>query len=169
MHTPQSILKMIQKGSWLVLINLKMRTFTYIFNLYSGRIWQFKVLPFGLSTAPRCFMKLLAQSWHSYTIDPSSCLPGRYIDRSRVAEGNETNHLWVVHTLHQAGFVVNIKKSLLTISQQLLFLGMNLDSGTAHASLPIQKALVLHGEPITMPRKFRALGPHNRPRCTSMC
>ena len=52
--------------------------------------------------------------------------------------------------------IVNIKKSFLTISQQFLFLGMNLDSGTAHASLPIQKTLIR--SVLTMPHARLYMG-----------
>ena len=69
MHTPQSILQMVQKGSWLASVDLKDAYFhvpihldfrKYMRLFFRVRFYQFKVLSFGLSTASKVFTKMLA-------------------------------------------------------------------------------------------------------------
>ena len=45
-----------------------------------------------------------------------------------------------LQTLQKAGFINNVKKSHLIMTQQLPFLGMNLDSSTAKVFLPMLRA-----------------------------
>ena len=68
METPRSILRALQQGQWLTSQDLKDAYFHIWINLadrcylrfcHNGTAWQFTVLPFGLSTSPRVFTKIL--------------------------------------------------------------------------------------------------------------
>ena len=69
MCTPQTVIPMLHRGEWLASIDLKDAYFyipivnrhrPYLRFAFEGRVFQFNVLPFGLSTAPRVFTKMLA-------------------------------------------------------------------------------------------------------------
>ena len=68
METPRSILRAPQQGQWLTSLDLKDAYFhigidpadrRYLRFCHNGTAWQFTVLPFGLSTSPRVFTKIL--------------------------------------------------------------------------------------------------------------
>ena len=68
METPRSILRALQQGQWLTSLDLKDAYFhigihpadrRYLRFCHNGTAWQFTVLPFGLSTSPRVFTKIL--------------------------------------------------------------------------------------------------------------
>ena len=68
METPRSILGALQQGQWLTSLDLKDNYFhmginpadrRYLRFCHNGTAWQFTVLPFGLSTSPRVFTKIL--------------------------------------------------------------------------------------------------------------
>ena len=68
METPRSILGALQQGQWLTSLDLKDAYFhiginpadrRYLRFCHNGTAWQFTVLPFGLSTSPRVFTKIL--------------------------------------------------------------------------------------------------------------
>ena len=67
-ETPRSILRALQQGQWLTSLDLKDAYFhigihpadrRYLRFCHNGTSWQFTVLPFGLSTSPRVFTKIL--------------------------------------------------------------------------------------------------------------
>ena len=69
MCTPQKIIQTLHKGDWLASLDLKDAYFhvpirnqhrPYLRFAFQDRIFQFNVLPFGISTAPRVFTKVLA-------------------------------------------------------------------------------------------------------------
>ena len=68
METPRSILRALQQGQWLTSLDLKDAYFhigihpadrRYLRFCHNDTAWQFTVLPFGLSTSPRVFTKIL--------------------------------------------------------------------------------------------------------------
>ena len=68
MEMPRSILRALQQGQWLTSLDLKDAYFhiwidpadrRYLRFCHNGTAWQFTVLPFGLSTSPRVFTKIL--------------------------------------------------------------------------------------------------------------
>ena len=70
-----------------------------------------------------------------------------YLDDMLVVAQSRAKMVYAIQTtiliLQQAGFLINLKKSHLNMTQQIHFLGMNLHSDTALAFLPMQKALDL--------------------------
>lgn len=95
-----------------------------------GVHWQFKALPFGLSTAPRVFTKLL--------VNPVSHLRKQglhlhpYLDDLLVRSSSYQQALrdtqTVMSCLQQHGFLINIQKSELRPAQRMRHLGMLLDT-----------------------------------------
>ena len=68
METPRSILRALHQGQWLTFLDLKDAYFHIGIDpadrrnlrfCHNGTAWQFTVLPFGLSTSPRVFTKIL--------------------------------------------------------------------------------------------------------------
>ena len=122
METNQTILQSLQPGDWLASLDLKDAYFhvnirpthrPYLRFAYDDKVYQFRVLPFGLSSAPRVFTKILAPvvslirqrgvRFHPYLDD---CLI--------VAKDPKSLRSLVqiaVSTLTLAGFTVNWQKS----------------------------------------------------------
>ena len=68
METPRSILRALSQGQWLISVDLKDAYFhvgirptsrPFLWFCHNGQVWQFISLPFGLSTRPRVFTKVL--------------------------------------------------------------------------------------------------------------
>jgi hypothetical protein len=123
MQTPQMVIAQLHQGDWLASLDLKDACFHVpIFPKHVpflrfeslGRVFQCKVLPFGLSTA----LRIVAKSRDQLNQSVQLCLS----------------------VLDRAGFLINYKKSHLQPVQRILFLGMELDSIQAAAFLPLAKA-----------------------------
>lgn len=115
---------------------------------FEGKIFQFNVLPFGLSTAPYIFTKLMKpvtkilrsigllstlylDDWLLIGDSYQSCL--KNIDMTR-------------NLLTSLGFIINEEKSYLIPSQSCKFLGMIIDTHAMTLSLPNEKRLRIKSE-----------------------
>ncbi|KAM4747505.1 uncharacterized protein WCC33_005072 [Rhinophrynus dorsalis] len=115
---------------------------------WHGRIWQFTCLPFGLSSAPWCFTKLLKPV--------VAFLRSRgirliiYLDDMLIMSQDRTllsTHVsWTVRLLTDLGFLINWTKSQLIPSQRMEFLGFVVDSLEASLSLPAAKICAIRKE-----------------------
>jgi ribonuclease HI len=151
MQTLQLVLPQLHQGDWLASIDLKDAYFhvpikpsyrPYLRFEFLGKVYQFKVLPFGLSTAPRVFTKILApiigllhrQGIHIYP----------YLDDCLVVakspEQLQRDILLTQEVLMDAGFLINFKKSALLPVQRIKFLGLEVDTVLASAVLPEDRA-----------------------------
>ena len=106
-----------------------------------GKTYQFKCLPFGLSSAPWIFTK---------TLRPVVTLLRElglwmvvYIDNIQVMAESEAqlkDHVQcLMYLLKNLGYIINYKKSVLTPIKQLEFLRFILDLDSAELSLPTDK------------------------------
>ncbi|KAM4690570.1 uncharacterized protein WCC33_017974 [Rhinophrynus dorsalis] len=115
---------------------------------WKGRIWQFTCLPFGLSSAPWCFTKLLkpvVAFLRSRGIRLIIYLDDMLImsqDRSLLS----THVHWTIRLLTDLGFLINWTKSQLIPSQRMEFLGFVVDSQEASLSLPAAKIRAIRKE-----------------------
>ena len=150
MESLKTAKNIIQKGDWLVKLDLKDAYLTvpmhrdhwkFLRFRWKGRLWQFKVLPFGLSSAPYTFTKLMKP-----VISLLRKLGIRVIlyldDMLIMAESQEEakRHLaTALELLVCLGFVVNTRKSVFSPSQSLEFLGFLLDTQRMVISLPENK------------------------------
>jgi hypothetical protein len=154
MVTLQIVLTHLQKGHWMASLDLKDAYFhipirpdfrQFLRFEFLGKVYQFKVLPFGLSTAPRVFTKILAPVIGMLHHQGVYIYP--YLDDCLVVAKSKDQLVRALHltqeVLMNAGFLINFKKSSLVPAQKLRFLGMELDSISAVAILPQSRALEL--------------------------
>ena len=105
-----------------------------------GKVYQFKVLCFGLSTAPQVFTRVMAPV--SAFLHRSGIRLRRYLDDWLIQASSREQVLFaldtVLHLCHSLGIIVNWEKSQLVPSQHMVYLGVLLDSVSFRAS-PAQK------------------------------
>ena len=147
METLFSIIAALQPQEWITKIDLKdvyhhilaqVNIRKYFRFVVAGVIFQFRVLPFGLSTAPREFTKTLAP------VVQLLCTQGirvhAYLDdwivraHSREQSLEHTQH--ILQLLQSLGWTINWDKSMLQPSRILDFLGLHFNLARAHISLP---------------------------------
>ena len=144
MGTASSVLLSVREGDFLASIDLKDAYFQIPIH-HSSRKWlrfvsegtvlQFKVLCFGLSTTPQVFTRVFATAlaWaHSRRVRLL-----RYLDDWLVLASSEAKARLHVRNLlslcRSLGVLLNDKKSELTPSQSVEYLGMTIDTVTARA------------------------------------
>ena len=147
LHTVKAL---IQHNDWMAKVDLKDAFFMVpiaqqhqhllLFKTEMGT-FHFKCLPFGLCTAPRVFTKVLKPA-----IELLRSVGIRLViymdDVLIMAHSKEMlrEHVYqVLFLLENLGFIVNSKKSLLSPSQEIEFLGMIVNSQTMEIKLPGQK------------------------------
>jgi hypothetical protein len=127
-----------------MLISIKESSRKYLRFMALNKVWQYRVLCFGLTTAPHLFTRVVeplaiwarSQGIHIH-VYPDDWLI--------LAEEEETLHQHTQKVLSKArelGWIVNLQKSALKPSRKFDFLGMEID--TAQNSVrPVQKRLDL--------------------------
>ena len=144
METPRSILRALQQGQWLTSLDLKDAYFhigidpadrRYLHFCHNGTAWQFTVLPFGLSTSPRVFTKILKPVLafaHLHRVKLHM-----YIDDWLLNPGTHQEALeqtsWLRSLCQKLGLVLNLEKSDLIPSQVATYLGIELDTSVGLA------------------------------------
>ena len=144
METTASVLLSVRKDDFLASVDLKDAYFQIPIHhssrkllrfVMDGMVHQFKVLCFGLSTAPQVFTRVLAtvSAWaHSCGVRLL-----RYLDDWLVLASSETRAKQHVRDLlslcHSLGIVINEEKSDLNPSQPVEYLGMSIDTVVARA------------------------------------
>lgn len=150
MLSPARVLQAISKGLWFTTLDLKDAYFhvpvhprhrKYLRFAFEGVAYEFQVLPFGLSLAPRTFTKcmdavlapLSSQGLQvlNYLDDWLVCAPSRehVIRDTRIL----LNHI------QDLGLTLNRRKSHLTPSQEVTFVGISMDSSLMRACLPQER------------------------------
>ena len=146
METNGSLLKALQKGQWLIILDLKDAYFhipihpsyrQYLRFCHEGVVWQFQALPFGLNTAPRVFTEVTAPvvayahlngvSLHVYLDD--------WLLNPISEELAKQQTQWLLDLCARLGWVVNVEKSSLTPSHvdSTFYLGISLDTSVGLA------------------------------------
>ena len=102
-----------------------------------GRAWQFKVLCFGLSTAPQAFTQVMAPV--SSFLHQSGVRMLQYLDDRLILASSREKVCWardkVLSLCQDLGIVVNLDKSSLVPTQAIVYLGIKIESQTFQASL----------------------------------
>ena len=107
----------------------------------SVKYFVFTVLPFGLTSAPFIFtktMRVLVKYWREQAIKIACFID----DGAGVAKDRETTikqASFVKHSLRQSGFVVNKDKSLWLPTQNMTWLGVNLDLQNEKFTIPEER------------------------------
>ena len=134
METPESIRAQMRPRDWAVSIDLsdayyhipicpKFRRFLTF--CHRGALWQFRALPFGLSTAPWIFTRVMGEvkkmaavhgiTMHTYIDD--------WLIRGQSSEVVHSHCEWVLRLCSRLGLRVNFLKSDLVPAQDFIFLG----------------------------------------------
>ena len=146
METIQSALLSVRQGDWMASIDLKevylqvpvhpdSRHFLRF--VFRDRVFQFKALCFGLSTALQVFTRVMAPV--SAMLHSMGIRMRRYLDDWLVQSSSQASLLRDLQTVfqlcHELGIVVNPQKSSLVPSQVVQYLGVVIDAKTFRASL----------------------------------
>lgn len=146
----QVVKNLIQRRDWLCKVDLKDAYFCipickdhrkYLRFQYKGQMLQYKGLPFGLASGPRLFTKIMK---------PVIALLRRigvrlviYLDDilllNQSQEGLSRDGDTLLWLLHNLGWLINWKKSVLTPCQQLEFLGLTINSVEMEITLSATK------------------------------
>ena len=146
METLRSVIASVSPGEWLTSIDLKDAYLhvpmhpefrKYLRFSFDGVCYEFRVLPFGISTAPRVFTKLMLVPAQTARAQARLCHP--YLDDWLLRALSELlareNTQALLDLLTRLGWVINIKKSDLTPSQEQIFLGTRFDTAAGLVSL----------------------------------
>lgn len=157
MLTARRIMALIRPGDWFISVDLKDAYFhipiaprhrPFLRFALDGTAYQYKVLPFGLSLAPRTFTKCADAALAPLRQSGIRIL--NYLDDWLILAQSEreiTAHKTVVlQHLENLGFKINLQKSLLTPTQRIAFLGTTLDSLKMRAWLTQERALTVRRE-----------------------
>ena len=141
---------LLQKECWMAKLDLKSAYWHVPLNPsaqrwvgfhYHGEFFQFLTLPFGLSSAPRIFTKVLRLPVELLRMNAVPMV--MYLDDMIIIGATEkeclTNLALTVGLLTALGFSINLKKSVLSPSQEIEFLGWTVNSAKMTISLPARK------------------------------
>ena len=145
METSQTVLRAVRRNDWMVSIDLKdaylqipihPASRRFLRFTAGGKTWQFRVLCFGLSTAPQVFTRVMAPV--SGFLHQLGIRMLRYLDDWLILASSQEEPCWardkVLSLCQELGIVVNLEKSTLTPSQTIVYLGIRIDSQTFRAS-----------------------------------
>ncbi|VDI69819.1 Hypothetical predicted protein [Mytilus galloprovincialis] len=135
METNRSIRASILPGMWTTSLDLSDAYFhipisktyrKYLRFVWNNKVFQFKALPFGLSTAPLAFTKIMQAAiahLHSLSIQIHS-YPGRFPSQGILPNQIEgSDRFLVINCFLSLGFLISWKKSEIIPSQDFVFLG----------------------------------------------
>lgn len=150
MENLNSLLDLISIGDFMITIDLKDAYFTipmheehykYLRFEWKSDLVEFTCLPFGLSSSPRVFTKVMKPIVAELRNKGIKLVI--YLDDLAIVSGShkkgEMDAKIVVNLLESLGFVVNHEKSSLTPSQQITYLGFVINSVNMTVSLPKEK------------------------------
>lgn len=105
---------------------------------FNGKTYEFTCLPFGLSTAPYVFTKILKPVFT--LLRSRGLISVRYLDDIWLMGESKSDCLnnlkETIKLLRSLGFIINREKSQLTPSMECKFLGFKLDSVKMRVELP---------------------------------
>ena len=125
-------------------IQLPTKSRKYIQFIYNNRLYQFCVLPFGISTAPRVFSNILnpvmvcnCSAPHERHI--SHHLSGRSTHCCRNLHRLSEPYKQVTFLLESLSFQINYEKSVIIPTQKLGYLGFTINTTSTNFALSIEK------------------------------
>ena len=149
METLQSVLLLVRPGDWMVSLDLKdaylqvpmhLESRKFLRFMVGERVYQFKVLCFGLSTAPQVFTRAMAPV--SAILHRMGVRLRRYLDDWLLQASSREQVLLALRTVlrlcRSLGIIVNWEKSQVIPTQQMVYLGVILNS-TIFRSSPALK------------------------------
>ncbi len=166
MDTLDSAIKLISKDCYMTSIDLRDAYYSipvaqedrkFLKFAWNGQLYQYKVLPNGLSPAPRLFTKLLKPLFAKLR-SMGHCIIG-YIDDSLIVSPTKmeaeqaVNH--AAEMLSGLGFVIHPEKSIFEPTQEIEFLGFIINSHNMIVSLSQEKRLDIQNRCKELLRKSR--------------
>ena len=150
METLQSVLLLVRAGDWMVSLDLKdaylqvpmhPESHKFLRFVAGGKVYQFKVLCFGLSSAPQIFTRVMAPV--SAFLHRTGIWLRRYLDDWLIQASSREQVLLALETVLQLckslGIVVNWEKTRLIPTQRMVYLGVLLDSISFRASPALKR------------------------------
>lgn len=150
MESINMVTDLLQANMWLCKIDFKDAYFAvpidpnhrkFLQFEWKGDIFQYKCLPFGLSTAPYVFTKLtkpLVSLLREEGIKLIIFLDDVLIMSQSETEAN-SSCIRALDLFRDAGFTINTDRSIVKPTQRIEFLGFEIDSQNMTFSLPIEK------------------------------
>lgn len=150
METTQSMLSSLLPGDWMVSIDLQDAYFhipihpasrKFLRFVFKGEVFQFRAMCFGLSTAPQVFTRVLSSvaKWlHLLGIRTVFYLDD-WLLRAKTKERCVKDLEKTLHLTEELGLLVNWQKSHLVPSQELVYLGVQMNSVVFQASLSVER------------------------------
>ncbi|KAL2095316.1 hypothetical protein ACEWY4_010035 [Coilia grayii] len=148
------VVRAIEPGTWFVTIDLKEAYFhvpiaeehrQFLRFSFQHKAYQYRVLPFGLSLAPRVFTKCVQAALEPLQAEGRLVLP--YLDDwllcAATPEQAMADTSRLLRHVTELGFKVNWEKSCLTPAQSVNFIGMHLDSRTMRVTLTKARRLAI--------------------------
>lgn len=146
----RTVLRLIQKDCFLSSIDLKDAYFLvpmaakhrkYLRFIFNDTLYEFTCLPFGLSSAPHAFTKILKPVIKELRLKGITCV--NYLDDflifgDTMADCKHKTEI-TVRILESLGFIINQEKSVLTPSQTCKFLGFIFHTDSLQIELPVEK------------------------------
>lgn len=140
----------LQRGDWMISIDLKDAYLSvvmaeehrrYLRFEWRNQLFEFRCLPFGLSSAPRTFMKLLKPVMALLRQQGTRTII--FLDdilvMAQLKEDLMRQTRNILQLLQLSGFVINFEKSIFTPGQIIPYLGFVIDSVKMMISLPREK------------------------------
>ena len=153
-ETLQVLEQLAQAGDWMFSFDLKNGYYhvpihesyrKFLTFSFEGRLYQFNVLPFGLSTAPLVFTKLMrpvVSFWRSKGLRLLPYLDDFLFLSSTIQEAGANRNL-VENTLNCLGLQRNVAKGQWDPVTSLVHLGVGIDTTSTTFFVPEDKLLIL--------------------------
>ena len=154
METPESIRALMRPGDWAVSIDLSDAYFhipirprfrRFLTFCHRGKLWQFRALPFGLSTAPWIFTRVMEEvrklaavqgiTMHMYIDD--------WLIRAQSPVIVQSQCEWFLHLCARLGLRVNFLKSDLVPAQEFTFIGYRFVTQLHRVFPPLKRVDIL--------------------------
>ena len=149
METCASVLRATKKDDWMLSLDLKDAYFQvpvhpesrrFLRVVSRGIAYQFRVICFGLCTAPQVFTRVMAPV--ASILHTRGIRMLRYLDDWLILMSSEEGAAWArdetLHLCHQLGIVINFEKSDLIPKKVAIYLGMRIESSILRA-FPTEK------------------------------
>ncbi|XP_038158400.1 uncharacterized protein LOC119794765 [Cyprinodon tularosa] len=150
MLTHAALIRFVRRGDWFISVHLKDAYFhipiypphrKYLRFAFQGKMYEYLVLPFGLSLSPRVFVKCTEAA--VAPLREKGVRLATYIDDWLIAAQSPaelmTHAEMLTSHLAALGFSINREKSILTPVQTITFIGLSLNSNEFRAHLSVER------------------------------
>ena len=160
METSQTVLDSIRQGDWMMTVDMQdayfhvpihPRSRRFLRFTFEGKVYQFRAMCFGLSTAPQVFTRVLAPLAKIVHLAGFRII--LYLDDWLILAESVEEILkarkFILTLTQELGIIINVEKSLLVPCQSLTYLGMRIDTirfWVSPTEKRIDRALSLLGE-----------------------